>query len=247
MEAATRTGNFTAGLQRLTTNMEASTSTDSVTAGPERFTDVRAGTQDKKAVALGGERYLTTSDFKGKIYVHIRQYFTYPNAGTTPVATKKGIALTPEQWIVIHRKAHLVTEALNKLMESTHRISSGEKLKLVLGRNTYVTITLFNDKLYVHIRKYSNVPSVGEVPTKTGIALTPEQWMVLARPGNLRQVNELQGEEEVKRHFDSSAQRPGIQHCECAERTDVWPIASRLTVKKHSYRLERSGMSSSAH
>ena len=133
MEASTNTDNFTAGLQRLTTNMEASTSTGSVTAGPQRLTDVRAGTQDKKAVALGGERYLTTSDFKGKIYVHIRQYFTYPNAGTTPVATKKGIALTPEQWIVIHRKAHLVTETLKKLMESTHRISSGEKLKLVLS------------------------------------------------------------------------------------------------------------------
>ena len=167
------------------------------------FREVRAGTKTKSAIPLGGDRYLSVSAFAGKLYIHVRQYFLPPTSGEkpVPVATKKGIALSPDQWSTLHRRAPVVTETVQKLKNITGRIPPGDKLRLVLGREVYVTVSSFKDKLYVHIRKFTNIPGIGEVPTKTGIALTTEQWMMLTSSESSRLLFVLKSaeEEEAKR------------------------------------------------
>ena len=62
----------------------------------------------------------------------------------TPVVTRKGITLTHKQWAVIGQRARMVTNTLELPIVSI-RV---KKLKLALGRNIYVTISSFNDKLH---------------------------------------------------------------------------------------------------
>ena len=45
---------------------------------------------------LGNNRFVTSNDFKGKKYIHIREYYR-PNEGGKLLPTKKGISFTPDQ------------------------------------------------------------------------------------------------------------------------------------------------------
>ena len=45
---------------------------------------------------LGNNRFVTSNDFKGKKYIHIREYYR-PKEGADLLPTKKGISFTPDQ------------------------------------------------------------------------------------------------------------------------------------------------------
>ena len=147
-----------------------------------RAVKVSAGGKEQLGLPLGQDRFVTHSVFKGIELYQLRCYFK-PSPLSLPVATKRGIALTKEQW---HQLAGAKTQVNCKLREIRDRNGSQkeeedkEHLKIWLGSGVYMTVSCFQNKVYVHVRKFAFHPVLKKlVPTKQGIALTPEQWDVL--------------------------------------------------------------------
>lgn len=148
---------------------------------------VSAGGKEQLGLPLGQDRFVTFSVFKGIDLYQLRCYFK-PSPLSLPVATKRGIALTKDQW---HQLVCLTTtdQVNSKLQEirdinmiNASKMDDKEHLRIWLGSGVYVTVSCFQNKIYVHVRKFVFHPVLKKlVPTKQGIALTPEQWDTLIR------------------------------------------------------------------
>ena len=140
---------------------------------------VMAGGEKTDALHLGNDRYLSVASFRDKTFVHVRHYFRM-DGQPYPIATKRGIALTTEQWTKLRRYAGIQISAKLRELEIAKRpVQARGYLRVPLGDDVYASLSCFKDKLYVHIRVYENT-GTRLIPTKKGIALTPEQWTVLS-------------------------------------------------------------------
>ncbi|KAH7821070.1 putative Transcriptional Coactivator p15 (PC4) [Monocercomonoides exilis] len=61
---------------------------------------------------LGNQKRISISEFKGKYYVDIREFYTDPAGDLKP--GRKGISLKPEQWDLLLSYATEVNQALKK-------------------------------------------------------------------------------------------------------------------------------------
>ena len=146
----------------------------------EKLVTVMAGGEKRDAVHLGNSRYVTVSFFEGKTLVHLRDYFRI-DGQEHPIATKRGIAITGKQWSNLRREVMpRVTARLRQLERAERTLEEKEYLKVSLGGDVFVTVSQFQNKTYVHIRKHELVGVRRLIPTKKGIALTPKQWAVLS-------------------------------------------------------------------
>lgn len=64
-------------------------------------------------IALDKHKRLTVSEFKGKVYVHIRHFYEVKDDGEMK-PTRKGIALSPELWKKLLSHADDINAALAK-------------------------------------------------------------------------------------------------------------------------------------
>lgn len=62
---------------------------------------------------IGNDRYVTVNVFKGKLYIHIREFF-FNQAGRM-LPTSKGIALTPQQWFKLTEMQSAVDDAIDEM------------------------------------------------------------------------------------------------------------------------------------
>ncbi|KAI1081170.1 PC4-domain-containing protein [Whalleya microplaca] len=72
---------------------------------------------------LGGTRRVTISDFKGKTYINLREY--YADASGTLKPTKKGIMLTPEQYTTLVEAIPAINTELGDRGYETATINPG--------------------------------------------------------------------------------------------------------------------------
>ena len=118
---------------------------------------------------IGNDCYVVAKPFKGEILVHVRKYGKQNDGGLFP--TKKGIALSLEKWKKLEEwKAQFIDEEILK-----YRNNQEVDYMAHLGGNYYVTLK----KGYpcVNIRRWFLPENQQEiVPTKTGIALSFDQW-----------------------------------------------------------------------
>ncbi|KAJ8032372.1 Activated RNA polymerase II transcriptional coactivator p15 [Holothuria leucospilota] len=54
-----------------------------------------------------------------------------------------------------------------------------DEVRVSIGDDRYVTVSIFNGKLYIHIREFFFNQEGRMLPTSKGIALTPQQWFQL--------------------------------------------------------------------
>ena len=64
-----------------------------------------------KRFKIGGERYAYVKRFKGSPYVNIREYYLN-HQKTRLLAGKKGLNLTPEEWMMLAGQSSAITKAL---------------------------------------------------------------------------------------------------------------------------------------
>ncbi|XP_031629371.1 RNA polymerase II transcriptional coactivator [Contarinia nasturtii] len=90
---------------------ESSSDSDS---GPDDRTPVKKAKKTDEGFSLefGKNRRVTVSEFKGKVYVNIREYY---NKDGAMVPGKKGISLTPEQWKTILERQTEINDAIKEL------------------------------------------------------------------------------------------------------------------------------------
>ncbi|XP_057686900.1 SUB1 regulator of transcription b [Corythoichthys intestinalis] len=62
---------------------------------------------------IGRMRYVSVRDFKGKVLIDIREYWTNPDGDMKP--GKKGIALNPEQWNQLKDQISEIDEAIKRI------------------------------------------------------------------------------------------------------------------------------------
>ena len=132
---------------------------------------------------LGSERYAVVNEYKGKTYIHLRQYQKDEESGNC-YPTAKGIALTCEQFSNLILKMWKIDESVNKLVKD----DDNENVKRVEANLGNYVICVVEPKFNrVDIRKYfvSNENS-NLRPTKKGIPLHLTEWLVLRK--NLRKV-----------------------------------------------------------
>jgi len=116
----------------------------------------------RKGFDLGRDRKISVSEFKGRKYVNIREY--YDAGGGEMKPGKKGISLSREQWDMFTQ----VKDDVNKA------VASDEKF-FELGRNKRVSLMEFKGMVLFDIREYYEKDEVMK-PGKKGIALSREQW-----------------------------------------------------------------------
>lgn len=86
------------------------------------------------------------------------------------------------------RRTDMITKAAEEKI-----YQQGDKLRVALGDNIFVVVSLYRDITYVHIRKFVRIaPRKDLVPTKKGITLTPAEWVKLASDTTHQQVTKLQ-------------------------------------------------------
>lgn len=79
---------------------------------PEKKAKMGSRTDDKEPTwALEGKKQVKVREFKGKVYVDVREYYE-KNGELLP--TKKGISLAPEQW----RKLLSLGDEINETVSS---------------------------------------------------------------------------------------------------------------------------------
>ncbi|XP_049572550.1 SUB1 regulator of transcription b [Syngnathus scovelli] len=62
---------------------------------------------------IGRMRYVSVRDFKGKVLIDIREYWTNPDGDMKP--GKKGIALNPEQWNQLKDQISEIDDAIKSI------------------------------------------------------------------------------------------------------------------------------------
>ena len=179
-----------------------------------RRVPVMAGGEKTDALHLGNDRYLSVTSFRDKTLVHVRHYFRV-DGQPYPIATKRGIALTTKQWTKLRRYAGpQISAKLRELEIAKRPLQARAYLRVPLGDDVYASLSYFQDKMYVHIRVYENT-GTRLIPTKKGIALTPEQWTVLNDAEMTlyvtRRENELADPLKRKREEEEEEEEENIQ------------------------------------
>jgi len=124
---------------------------------------------------LGGNKRVTVSEWKGRTFVHLREY--YEREGEMRPSAK-GVALGAEQWAALSGAAADVSRAADLRDVTWSR---------ELGGNKRVSLSQYKSSHYVNVREYYE--RGGEMlPGKKGLNLTLEQWSQLERL--LPEVNE---------------------------------------------------------
>ncbi|XP_077418595.1 SUB1 regulator of transcription a [Vanacampus margaritifer] len=62
---------------------------------------------------IGRMRYVSVRDFKGKVLIDIREYWTNPDGDIKP--GKKGISLNPEQWNQLKDQISEIDDAIKSI------------------------------------------------------------------------------------------------------------------------------------
>ena len=121
--------------------------------------------------SLGPRNILVTvSEFAGVMKVHFRHYNQDPTSQKL-VPTKKGVALTRDEWEDLKQHITRVEEHIRYKEENTW-ILSGD-------RNILVKVCQYVGQTWVHIRQYFNSDAYTLTPTKRGVALTLKEWATL--------------------------------------------------------------------
>ena len=121
----------------------------------------------KVQLPIGEPCYVVGQYFKGNLYLHIREYTDTP---TRLVPTKKGIALTPQQWKELELFIPLIEAEVRNARNGEKTLETWH-----LGSNWMVTV----NNLYpgVDIRKFWMPPTSNELSaTKKGMFLTYERF-----------------------------------------------------------------------
>jgi len=114
--------------------------------------------------SLGRDRKISVSEFKGRKFVNIREYY---DAGGEMKPGRKGIALSREQWDMFTQVKDDVSKA----------VVSDDK-SWDLGKNKRVSLNEFKGKVLFDIREYYDAG--GQLkPGKKGISLSREQWDIV--------------------------------------------------------------------
>ncbi|PIK43281.1 Activated RNA polymerase II transcriptional coactivator p15 [Apostichopus japonicus] len=58
-------------------------------------------------------------------------------------------------------------------------VSNDTDIRIPIGDDRFVTVNVFNGKLYIHVREFFYNQAGRMLPTSRGIALTPAQWSTL--------------------------------------------------------------------
>ena len=74
-------------------------------------------TSPKDMIPLGREQYVSVGEWDGQKRVNIRQYKRYAE-GSMLYATKKGLFLTPDNWIDLMHEKDVISAALEKVQEN---------------------------------------------------------------------------------------------------------------------------------
>ncbi|KAJ8021252.1 Activated RNA polymerase II transcriptional coactivator p15 [Holothuria leucospilota] len=76
-----------------------------------------------------------------------------------------------------------------------------DEVRVSIGDDRYVTLSIFNGKLYIHIREFFFNQEGRMLPTLKGIALTPQQWF---QPGKIQHVMD----EAIEETSNGAKRRP---------------------------------------
>ncbi|XP_033725412.1 uncharacterized protein LOC117315366 [Pecten maximus] len=136
----------------------------------ETLIDTRRPNGDYCKLDIGNDCFVVANEFRGRTLIHIRLYDTSEKGTLYP--TKKGVALSPQQWKKLQIwYAEDVDQALVK-----YREGNGVDLKIHLGGNNYVSLS--TGFAQVHIRRWfmPDAKTRELKPTRAGVALSFEQW-----------------------------------------------------------------------
>ncbi|GAB4820297.1 hypothetical protein N2152v2_007343 [Parachlorella kessleri] len=126
---------------------------------------------------LSDKRFVTLSDYRGKWYVNVREYYS-KDGELAP--SSKGLSMGPEQWRTLVDSMEALSSALEARDESQ---------AVDLGGNKRAAPSNFKGRLSLDLRECYEKD--GELkPGKKGIALTPDQWAAL-REGSGRVTERL--------------------------------------------------------
>ncbi|KAJ8245757.1 hypothetical protein COCON_G00235110 [Conger conger] len=73
----------------------------------------KGDSKDDNMFQIGRMRYVTVRDFRGKVLIDIREYWTDPSGEMKP--GKKGISLNPEQWSQLKEQISDIDDAVKGL------------------------------------------------------------------------------------------------------------------------------------
>lgn len=116
----------------------------------------------RKGFDLGRDRKISVSEFKGRRYVNIREYYDAGGGEMRP--GKRGTSLSREQWDMLTQ----VKDEVNKAVASDDKFWD-------LGRNKRVSLNEFKGNVLFDIREYYDAQGQMK-PGKKGISLSREQW-----------------------------------------------------------------------
>lgn len=150
------------------------------TQEPIPFVLPRQPDSEVKRFALGNRRNVVVAWFRGKLWVHIREYSWEDRP------TEKGICLTPSRWATLASRTEALEEDFLKSWEDDRGMDIQDEGQH-LGGNVYAKASY--EYKTVDIRKYF-VPEgiIRMMPTRKGIRLRNFEWRSL-----VRQIPEITG------------------------------------------------------
>lgn len=137
-----------------------------------------AGAVEGQICALSRARRCTVSDFRGKKYVGLREY--YEKDGVW-LPGKKGISLPYEQWSQLRAK---IGEVNQRIADFGAKKPISDATVCVLGRDRRVTVDIFNGSVMIGIREFYEKDGA-KLPGKKGISLSKDQWELVTRHEDL--------------------------------------------------------------
>ena len=137
-----------------------------------------AGAVEGQICALSRARRCTVSDFRGKKYVGLREY--YEKDGVW-LPGKKGISLPYEQWSQLRSK---IGEVNQRIADFGAKKPISDATVCVLGRDRRVTVDIFNGSVMIGIREFYEKDGA-KLPGKKGISLSKDQWELVTRHEDL--------------------------------------------------------------
>lgn len=146
--------------------------------------------------SLGSDKFVNVTVWEGQVLIHLRKYTEArkPGSDLKLVPTKTGIALSWKEWEALLRMANEVTEELSRT-HPEQATATAEPVRRPLGNDKFVTVTVWEGQVLVHVRKYFDADQMEGytraedlLPTKKGIALKPREWEALLM--NTARVNQ---------------------------------------------------------
>ena len=161
-----------------------------------------------RAYPVGKGVYVSASQFESIKYVHVGVY-TKSSHGATPRATGDGIAIDEGVWNELCKNKNLISEVVSYYRTSNVNgvpqivaQSHPEKLRLLLGKQTYVTLTS-EKEVFVNIQTFDHAMQTINgidgstsqhwtvVPGANGISLNFDQWYKLTSLESLFAIEHL--------------------------------------------------------